>query len=129
MGEVASSRCTPASVECTKPAALLGDSPIRLARTANGAGDIRTFVVGPQRIARAGHFVSGSIGHRRDAEQRLATAAPSAVAIVQGPEILRQRTVDLLGPRPPHRATRIMVTLPSEAATDADLFTNSSGAG
>jgi pyruvate kinase len=47
--------------------------------------------------------------------------APSVVPIGQGSEILRQHTVELLGPRPPHRATRIMVTLPSEAATDADL--------
>jgi pyruvate kinase len=46
---------------------------------------------------------------------------PSAVPIEQGPEILRQHTMELLGPRPPHRATRIMVTLPSEAATDADM--------
>jgi len=46
---------------------------------------------------------------------------PSAVAIEQGPQILRQRTVELLGPCPPHRTTRIMVTLPSEAATDPDL--------
>jgi pyruvate kinase len=46
---------------------------------------------------------------------------PSVVPIAQGPEVLRQHTVELLGPRPPHRAARIMVTLPSEAATDADL--------
>nr|WP_231982497.1 pyruvate kinase [Mycobacterium sp. E787] len=46
---------------------------------------------------------------------------PSAVPIEQGPEILRRRTVELLGSQPPHRVTRIMVTLPSEAATDADL--------
>jgi pyruvate kinase len=46
---------------------------------------------------------------------------PSAVPIEQGPEILRHHTVELLGPQPPDRVTRIMVTLPSEAATDADL--------
>ena len=46
---------------------------------------------------------------------------PSAVPIEQGPEILRQHTVELLGPQPSHRMTRIMVTLPSEAATDPDL--------
>jgi pyruvate kinase len=46
---------------------------------------------------------------------------PPAVAIEQGPEILRQNAVELLGPHPPHRMTRIMVTLPSEAATDPDL--------
>ncbi len=46
---------------------------------------------------------------------------PSAVPIEQGPEILRRHTVELLGPRPAHRMTRIMVTLPSEAATDPGL--------
>jgi pyruvate kinase len=46
---------------------------------------------------------------------------PSAVPIEQGPKILRHHTVELLGPRPAHRMTRIMVTLPSEAAADPDL--------
>ncbi len=46
---------------------------------------------------------------------------PSAVPIGQGTEILRQRAVELLGPRPAHRSTRIMVTLPSEAAADPAL--------
>ncbi len=46
---------------------------------------------------------------------------PSAVPIEQGSQILRQHTVELLGPQPAHRMTRIMVTLPSEAATDPDL--------
>ncbi len=46
---------------------------------------------------------------------------PSAVPIEQGAEILRQHTVELLGPQPAHRMARIMVTLPSEAATDPDL--------
>jgi len=54
-------------------------------------------------------------------EGRWRLPAPSAVPIEQGAEILRQHTVELLGPRPAHRTTRIMVTLPSEAATDADL--------
>lgn len=47
--------------------------------------------------------------------------APSAVSVQEGPEILGRHTVELLGPEPPHRPTRIMVTLPSEAATDAGL--------
>ncbi|HTX94848.1 MAG TPA: pyruvate kinase [Mycobacterium sp.] len=46
---------------------------------------------------------------------------PSAVSIGEGPKILRQRTVELLGSQPVHRITRIMVTLPSEAATDPDV--------
>ncbi len=47
--------------------------------------------------------------------------APSAVPIEEGPKILRRHAVELLGPRPAHRMARIMVTLPSEAATDPDL--------
>lgn len=47
--------------------------------------------------------------------------APSAVPIELGPKILRQHSVELLGPRPAHRMTRIMVTLPTQAATDPDL--------
>jgi pyruvate kinase len=47
--------------------------------------------------------------------------APAAVSIAQGGQILRQHTLELLGPSPAHRATRIMVTLPSEAATNPDL--------
>jgi pyruvate kinase len=54
-------------------------------------------------------------------EGRWQAPPPSVVPIERGPEILRQHTVELLGPRPPHRATRIMVTLPSEAANNADL--------
>lgn len=47
--------------------------------------------------------------------------APSAVDADQGWELLTSRTAALLGPTPSMRETRIMVTLPSEAATDADL--------
>ncbi len=47
--------------------------------------------------------------------------APSAVPVQEGAEILRHHTLELLGPQPPHRVARIMVTLPSEAATNADL--------
>jgi pyruvate kinase len=43
------------------------------------------------------------------------------VRVNQGPELLRQRTRELLGPDPADRGTRIMVTLPSSAATDAGL--------
>ena len=41
--------------------------------------------------------------------------------IDQGPELLRRRTQELLGPEPVDRVTRIMVTLPSSAATDPSL--------
>jgi pyruvate kinase len=43
------------------------------------------------------------------------------VGIDQGTELLRRRTDDLLGPAPGNRPTRIMVTLPSTAATDPEL--------
>ncbi len=49
---------------------------------------------------------------------------PPAVAaglVDHGAELLRNRTRELLGPDPADRGTRIMVTLPTEAATDADL--------
>ena len=49
--------------------------------------------------------------------------AASAVGAAEGRELLRGRTVDLLGPVPADRETRIMVTLPSEAATDPALVT------
>ena len=47
--------------------------------------------------------------------------APAAVGAEEGHELLRCRTVELLGPAPADRETRIMVTLPSEAATNPDL--------
>ena len=47
--------------------------------------------------------------------------ASSGVRIGQGPELLRHRTQQLLGPEPVDRVTRIMVTLPSSAASDAAL--------
>jgi pyruvate kinase len=46
---------------------------------------------------------------------------PPAVRMSDGVEFLSQRTQDLLGPCPPHRLTRIMVTLPTEAATRPEL--------
>ena len=47
--------------------------------------------------------------------------ASSGVRIDPGPELLRHRTQQLLGPEPVDRVTRIMVTLPSSAATDPAL--------
>ncbi|MDH6247194.1 pyruvate kinase [Mycobacterium sp. OTB74] len=44
-----------------------------------------------------------------------------AVRIDEGNRLLRRRAVDLLGRAPTGRSTRIMVTLPSEAATDPAL--------
>ena len=47
---------------------------------------------------------------------------PSAVRIDDGNRLLRKRATELLGPAPAGRATRIMVTLPSEAADDPALI-------
>ena len=35
--------------------------------------------------------------------------------------LLEEHTINLLGPRPPHRGVRVMVTMPSEAADDYNL--------
>ena len=45
----------------------------------------------------------------------------TGASVENGPELLRHRTEQLLGPEPVDRATRIMVTLPSSAATDRDV--------
>lgn len=45
----------------------------------------------------------------------------SAVSAAASRDLLDRRTGELLGPTPAQRATRIMVTLPSEAADDPDL--------
>jgi pyruvate kinase len=47
---------------------------------------------------------------------------PAAVSAGQGRDLLRRRAVELLGPAPADREARIMVTLPSEAATDPELI-------
>jgi pyruvate kinase len=46
------------------------------------------------------------------------TAAPPGIP--DGGELLARNAVNLLGPKPEDRSTRIMVTLPSEAAWDHD---------
>ncbi|MEE6139217.1 pyruvate kinase [Mycobacterium sp. 050128] len=45
----------------------------------------------------------------------------TGTSVEHGPELLRHRTQQLLGPEPVDRVTRIMVTLPSSAATDPEL--------
>lgn len=47
--------------------------------------------------------------------------APAAISAGEGRQLLRSRSVQLLGPTPQRREVRIMVTLPSSAATDPDL--------
>jgi len=46
----------------------------------------------------------------------------AAVSADEGRELLRRRAVELLGQAPARRETRIMITLPSEAAADPDLI-------
>ena len=83
-------------------------------------------VFGLSSLGRSESHVQATLAAVRSAiaamvDERWQPPAPSAVPIEQGPEILRQHTAELLGPQPAHRMTRIMVTLPSEAATDPDL--------
>jgi pyruvate kinase len=52
--------------------------------------------------------------------KRSSTTRPP-VDFVSGPLRLERHTRRLLGQRPPHRATHIMVTMPSEAAHDSEL--------
>jgi pyruvate kinase len=46
---------------------------------------------------------------------------PRALDFPEGNRLLREHTETLLGPSPPNRAVRIMVTMPSEAASDYPL--------
>jgi pyruvate kinase len=46
---------------------------------------------------------------------------PPIEAFFEGDRLLQQQTVDLFGPAPSHRRVTIMVTLPTEAATDYSL--------
>lgn len=46
------------------------------------------------------------------------TPRSSIIGVQDGPKVLARHTADLLGPPPPDRSVRIMVTMPSEAATD-----------
>ena len=54
---------------------------------------------------------------------------PDRDAFFEGHELLRGHTEAALGPTPPNRAVRIMVTLPSEAADDHGLVRELSAAG
>ncbi|BBZ04046.1 pyruvate kinase [Mycolicibacterium chitae] len=48
---------------------------------------------------------------------------PSAVPLDEGTALLVKHATALLGPAPEHRASRIMVTMPTAAATDSALVT------
>ncbi|TPG35756.1 hypothetical protein EAH80_06735 [Mycobacterium hodleri] len=65
------------------------------------------------------HLVRAAIGAMLGEEWRQPVL--NGVLVNQGPELLRNRTRELLGPDPLDRGTRIMVTLPAAAGTDAGL--------
>jgi pyruvate kinase len=52
---------------------------------------------------------------------RISTLGPSALEFQEGNRLLREHTEALLGPAPESRSVRIMVTTPTEAATDYAL--------
>jgi len=54
-------------------------------------------------------------------EALLPLPAETAIGMVEGAELLEKHTEALLGPPPPGRTVRIMVTMATEAATDYDL--------
>jgi pyruvate kinase len=83
----------------------------------------------------AGYGLSSMGRSEAHVQQTLAAITAAATALSRGTtavtrpdgfsagsRTLRQRTRELLGPRPSHRHTRIMVTLPSEAASDGQLI-------
>ncbi|MEI6253350.1 MAG: pyruvate kinase [Mycobacteriaceae bacterium] len=63
--------------------------------------------------------VAAAIAAMRGPEFRPAT--PAVVHFDDGPRLLARNAEALMGPAPVDRAARIMVTLPTEAATDRDL--------
>jgi pyruvate kinase len=58
-----------------------------------------------------------------------ASPAPPPVAFREGAPLLAERTASLLGPQPPDRTVRVMVTMPSEAASDYGLVRDLVAAG
>ncbi len=56
-------------------------------------------------------------------------ATPDASAYFRGHDLLRRQSEAALGPTPPNRDVRIMVTLPSEAASDYRLVSDLVGGG
>lgn len=54
---------------------------------------------------------------------------PPPVGFREGPALLTAHATSLLGPPPPRRSTRILVTLPTQAADDAILVSDMAAAG
>jgi pyruvate kinase len=67
--------------------------------------------------------------HRLAGEPWQARRAEEPTGIGSGTALLKAHTLALLGPRPAGRRTRIMVTLPSQAASDAALVERMVAAG
>ena len=65
----------------------------------------------------------------KSVDERTITVAGARVEAQQGGDILARNAADLLGGEPTDRSTRIMVTMPSNAATDPDLITHFATAG
>lgn len=74
------------------------------------------------------HKVLGIL-HRLAGEPWSARGAEEPTGIGSGAALLKAHTLALLGPRPEQRRTRIMVTLPSEAAADGGLIERMVAAG
>ena len=70
----------------------------------------------------AGIDAVGRVLCQMSGQERADTASPSpAIGFNDGQALLRAHTEALLGPRPPERGVRIMVTVPREAASDYEL--------
>jgi pyruvate kinase len=65
--------------------------------------------------------VLGMLGQLARLERNAAFPAHQTAGLLKGPKLLEQHTGVLFGPTPESRKVRIMVTMPSEAATDAGL--------
>lgn len=85
-------------------------------------------LLGISSLGRAESHILANLGHALDLLYSLSATAtpvpadkPPVADLNAGMRLLEQRARDLLGPRPAARPTRIMVTLPSEAATAPEL--------
>jgi pyruvate kinase len=65
--------------------------------------------------------VIATLGIICSCESARALPRPSIESFFQGDRLLRQQTEALFGSPPPHRRVRIMVTLPTEVATNYDM--------
>ena len=66
---------------------------------------------------------------RLSGQPSLASSSPDSIDVATGHRLLDEHTEAVLGPRPVRRGVSIMVTMPSEAADDYTLVTDSYGKG